>query len=522
MVWLRDVSLTSAALTSRPFSGQTGKGVTRVSSADPESIHELLFAAERASPAAYAVTDDTGRWTYAELASAVRTSATLLARLGVRRGDRVVATAASTRAVVALLHACSAAGAVFVPLNPSMKWFQIEQVLTDAEPALIVTADGGKWSTNIFVLPISAFGSSSRECADAAPAPARADDLAVLLYTSGTTSPKPKAVVSRHRQMMFATAAIAECLSYRAEDVVLCRLPLSFDYGLYQVLLCAQARAEIVLCGLESDARLIATARRTGATVLPVVPSLATMIINLLRRDTLPLDVRLITNTGEHLPATLIAALRDRVPGAAIQLMFGLTECKRVTIMEPDGDLLRPGSVGRALPGTMVTIIDQSGAAVRAGEVGEIVVRGEHVMDGYWRAPELSAQVFRADRNGGHSALHTGDYGWLDAEGYLYFVGRRDQLFKRNGMRMSMIEIEAAARDIPGVADAVVLLPDSSRDAVLLVVTDLRPTEVRRAMRERLSPEKVPSDCRVVAQLARSANGKIDRAAMATSVNGTS
>src|ERR1700678_1430433 len=116
-------------------------------------MHELLFAAAATRPEAYAVTDDTGRWTYAELAAAVRTGAARLSEFGVRRGDRVVAIATSTRAVLALLHACSAAGAVFVPLNPSMRRFQILQVVEDAEPALIVTDGDRDWPDGISVQP---------------------------------------------------------------------------------------------------------------------------------------------------------------------------------------------------------------------------------------------------------------------------------------------------------------------------------------------------------------------------------
>jgi acyl-coenzyme A synthetase/AMP-(fatty) acid ligase len=118
--------------------------------------------------------------------------------------------------------------------------------------------------------------------------------------------------------------------------------------------------------------------------------------------------------------------------------------------------------------------------------------------------------------------LRTGDYGWLDADGYLYFTGRRDQLFKRRGMRMSTIEIEAAARDVPGVIDAVVVPPSHDRDAVIVAVTQLTSKQVLQALRERLNPEKVPTVCRIVTDIPRLPNGKIDRVAVSVALEGES
>jgi acyl-CoA synthetase (AMP-forming)/AMP-acid ligase II len=340
-----------------------------------------------------------------------------------------------------------------------------------------------------------------------------AQDPALLLYTSGTTA-TPKAVVCPHAAVRFVTGAIAAVLGYRDDDVVFCRLPLSFDYGLYQVFLGAHAGAEVVLAANTSNAGLLAAVRGSGATVVPVVPSLATMLVTLAARDRRPASVRLFTNTGAALAPAATARLRAAFPGAAVALMYGITECKRVTVQPPDEDLVRPGTVGPALPGTEVLVLDEAGEPVPALAVGEIVVRGGHVMAGYWRAPELTARTYRRCPRTGEVRLHTGDYGFLDADGYLTFVGRRDEIFKRNGVRASTVEIEAAAADIPGVDSAALLPPDDRRDMVLFVAGDRPPAAVLRELSARLEAAKVPSDCRPVAAIPLTANGKPDRAAL--------
>lgn len=353
----------------------------------------------------------------------------------------------------------------------------------------------------------------------APPLPERhgSDDPVLLLYTSGSTA-RPKGVLCTHRQVCFAVRAIAERLRYRSGDVVWCRLPLSFDYGLYQILLTTLAGCELVLADTNHHAGLLAELRRCGATVVPLVPSLATMLLTLARRHNdrdLP-PIRLFTNTGEHLPATTARELRERFPGAGVQMMFGLSECKRVSIGDVDGDLTRPDSVGRPLAGTEVRIVNTAGQPVPLGEIGEITVRGPHLMVGYWRDPQLTRQVYRTDPATHERVLHTGDYGWLDADGYLYFHGRRDNLFKRRGTRMSTAEIEAAAQALAGVHTAVAVPPTVDRDLALYITGTSTPADVLRSLRTMLDPAKVPATCHHLATIPLTTNGKIDRSRLTT------
>ncbi|MFE7331065.1 AMP-binding protein [Streptomyces sp. NPDC057565] len=478
-------------------------------------IHALLDDAVAEFPLSPAVRDDDGVWDYDTLAEYSHAVEAWLRAEGVRPGDRVVVQLPTTRELVALFYGVSRRGAIFVPLNPAMKAFHLSSVVENAEPRLVVASDEAVGTVrSATAVPVHGFGSAWSEVegfrardARAEPAGTGPDDVAVLVYTSGSTA-APKGVIGPHGRVTFAAAAINAELGYRHDDVVFCRFPMSWDYGLYKVLLSCLGRSEIVLAGGESDLVLLRRMHEVGATVVPIVPSLATMIATLAERDpehTAP--VRLFTNTGAALPQATIDKLRAAFPGARIVRQFGQTECKRVSVMPPDEEHQRPDSVGRPLPGTRVLILDAEGRELPVGESGEIVVTGPHVMLGYWRAPELTVRTFRPGPDG-EPRLHTGDFGRLDEDGYLYFEGRRDDMFKRRGIRMSTLEIEAAAMDIPGVRAAGAIPPSGDRDLALCVETDLPPHTVLKELAKRLEPAKVPVVCRVVDTFPLTAHGK--------------
>ena len=380
-------------------------------------LHSILDAAAWRRPDAPAVRDERGGWSYAELADHSERLARWLAGQGVRRGDRVLLRMGNRREQVAILFGASRIGAIAVPVHPDLKPFLLADLVADADPALVVLeeADADGWAslggrTAVAVTELWAqLDNGGDGPAYPYPYPSDTDavptDLCLMIYTSGSTS-RPKAVTSSHAQVHFATLAIAERLGYRADDIVFVRLPLSFDYGLYQVFLAALSTAAIVFSDSGPDLTLDRQIRSAGATVVPLVPSIAatlTALAERVRPDTPggppPSRVRLFTNAcGAALNPPAVSRLRRAYPEAAVCLMFGITECKRVTILEPDGDLTRPNSVGRPLPGTEVQILTEAGTPAPTGEVGEIVVRGPHVMTGYWRAPELTAARFPADR----------------------------------------------------------------------------------------------------------------------------
>jgi len=510
----------------RVESRQAPDGGAPVAAGEAVFLHDVVDIAAVQDPVAHAVSDEKGTWTYQELADRSRAYARWLTDRGVAPGDRVAAVASADREAVALAYACSRAGATFVPLNPRTPRYQFEQITKDAEPALLL-AEGEQlgWSS----VPAYGIMDSAAEAAatyrrpdgpTGDPGPADRDGASpsapgLLLYTSGSTA-QPKAVISRHSQVLFAARAIADRLRYRSSDVVYCALPLSFDYGLYQAFLCALSGAELVLADAAKDGvRMLGRMRGRGATVVPLVPSLATLLLSLAGQGRPSADIRLFTNTGEALQPAAADRLRERFRGASVHMMYGTTECKRISVMEADGDRDRPGSVGRPLDGTSVRIVGPAGERLEPGETGEITVRGPHVMDGYWRAPEQTARTYRTDPDSGERVLHTGDFGWLDADGYLYFEGRRDQIFKHRGVRVSTVEIEAAAQTLPGVEGAVVFPSFVAGDALLCARGTATPTEIAAGLRSLLEPAKVPRLIRVLDGFPLTANGKTDRRRLA-------
>ncbi|PJM98601.1 AMP-dependent synthetase [Streptomyces sp. CB01201] len=487
-----------------------------------EVLHSLLDEAAAAHPEQLALSTTKDSWTYGDLAAASIGAAHQLRAAGVRRGDRVVITTPDPAAVAIALHAASRAGALFSVLHDQVRDHPLEHVLTDCEPTVMVTDDPGAAATaevhGVRVLDPAALRRAA-PTSEPLPEPLPVDG-ACLIYTSGTTS-LPKAVVSTHQQMLFAARAIQSMLGYRADDVIYCPMPLSFDYGLYQLFLSFLAGARLHIGTVaEVGPPLLRSLESSGATVLASVPSVTDRLAWLVRRARSTPPLRLLTNTGAALDPGTVTALRAAIPTLSVQLMYGLTECKRTTIMPPDGDLDRPGSSGLALPGTEVFVVDDDGTRLPPGEVGEFVVRGPNVMAGYWRRPEQTAERF--PRTGGlFPELRTGDYGWLDEDGYLYFSGRRDDLYKERGFRVSATEVESAARRVDGVIAAAVLAPGprTANKAVLAVVTDLAPPDVLDNMRGLIEDYKIPQRCIPVEALPTNNNGKVDRHALADLIN---
>ncbi|ONI81624.1 AMP-dependent synthetase [Actinosynnema sp. ALI-1.44] len=476
-------------------------------------VHHIADEAARRWPDRPAITGGDTTLTHHELATASRRTARWLLDNGVRRGDRIVLVSPSSVLHPVLIYAASRIGAIISVLHEQTTEWSLTHVLDDCEPVLLISDD---FAATARARAIKAVRTDevSQATGDTGPDPLAVDAL-FLLYTSGTTS-APKAVVSTHQPVVFAVNAIQSVLRYRETDVIYCPLPLSFDYGMYQLFLGAVSGARVWLGRpAEVGPSLVGKLVASGATVLPAVPAVAEALARLLprHRGRKP-ALRLLTNTGAAMPGNVLSELRAALPGLSVQLMFGLTECKRATIAPPDADLDNPGTCGVALPGTEVFTVDESGVRLGAGEIGEITVRGPNVMSGYWRQPEMTARRF-VRRDGLFPELRTGDHGWLDEAGHLHFVGRLDDIYKERGLRVSATEVEAAARRVAGVESAVVLPPNDGRPAVLVVVTDHAPQHVLAGMRQEIEEFKIPGRCLVADRLPLTGNGKVDRKAVA-------
>jgi acyl-CoA synthetase (AMP-forming)/AMP-acid ligase II len=286
-------------------------------------------------------------------------------------------------------------------------------------------------------------------------------DLAALVYTSGSTG-DPKGVMLTHLNMVSAATSITTYLENRQDDVILNVLPLAFDYGLYQVLMGFKIGGTVVLeRSFAYPHAVLEKVKQEKVTGWPVVPTIAAM---LLQMDLSKYDLsslRYLTNTAAALPTHHIVKLRSLFPQAKLFSMYGLTECKRVSYLPPDQLDSRPGSVGRGMPNEEVYIVDAEGNRVGPGVVGELVVRGSNVMKGYWELPEATERVLKPGPVYGEKVLYTGDLFRMDDEGFLYFVGRKDDIIKSRGEKVSPKEVENAISGLDGVAEvAVIGVPD--------------------------------------------------------------
>ncbi|MET0135815.1 MAG: AMP-binding protein [Kibdelosporangium sp.] len=481
-------------------------------------LHHMLDRRAANAPAAPAVRAGRTEWSYRELQARSMAYAGWLRERGVRPGDRVLVLASHAPETVALIYATSRAGALHVVLSERTKPYHLDHIIGDCEPRVVIASSRAHDVTGRDVYTLDDLPTG--EPPAIAQPPRLSIDPVALIYTSGSTA-MPKAVVSTHRQVLFAANAIQQRLGYRSDDTVFCCLPLSFDYGLYQVFLCVVSGACLVL-GDDEDAgpALLGRLIEDDVSVFPFVPSLAATLARLVGRSRQPPPrLRMVTNTGAALPVTSSSRLREVIPDLLVVPMFGLTECKRVSIAEPNADLTKPGSTGLPLADTQVLIVDDNGTRLPAGETGELVVRGPNVMAGYWRAPEMTAKRFRHDEFG-QPVLYTGDRCRLDEDGNVYFVGRTDDIYKQSGFRVSTIEVEAAAMDVPGVELAAVLPPDDGNGARLSVTGDVTERQLTQELAKRLEEHKVPADCQVLPGIPLSVNGKIDKRALAELLTG--
>jgi long-chain acyl-CoA synthetase len=465
--------------------------------------------------------------TYAQARRQTLQVAAWMRQNGVRSGDRVMIALANGPEVPLIAFAAAHLGAIFVVVNNQLKPYGFQQFYQQCEPRLVfldetTAALAGEISNAKIISVGNKIACAESTFADilqtAAPDPqpfcGNPADPVCLIFTSGSTG-MPRGVMLSHDNLRFVLAAIQERLQYRTDDVIGVFLPLSFDYGLYQIFLAAQAGAAVYLGRPEMiGPEILKILAAQKISVLPGVPTLFAALLKMLARSPRPLPhLRAVTNTGEKLPRAHVDQLLKFFPSLKVFLMFGLTECKRVSILLPEEMPQRPGSVGRPLTGTEVRVIDEQGRPLPPGETGELVVRGPHVALGYWRAGAETAQRFRRDADGARE-LHSGDLCSLDADGFLYFHGRKDTLLKHHGFRLSPLEIEEAACGIPGVIEAGAVKSEADDRLHLFISakdSGLTAAQVVEELQKRLEPVKVPDQVHMIPELPKTANRKIDR-----------
>ncbi|HQN54758.1 MAG TPA: AMP-binding protein, partial [Novosphingobium sp.] len=338
--------------------------------------------------------------------------------------------------------------------------------------------------------------------------------------TSGSTG-RPKGVMLSHANMWLGAQSVASYLGLRADDRALAVLPLSFDYGQNQLLSHWYAGASAVPLDYLTPRDVVKAIEKHGVTTLAAVPPLWVQLAELDWPTETAARLRRLTNSGGALTVDLVARLRGLFPQARLFAMYGLTEAFRSTFLDPALIDSHPTSMGKAIPHAEILVIGDDGAVTADGAEGELVHCGPLVAQGYWQDAQRTAERFRpapaASRYGG-MAVWSGDRVRRDADGLLYFVGRRDAMIKSAGNRISPQEIEDAALATGLVAEAVALgIPDERLgQAVHLVVraapgTSGSAEELPRILLKELPNFMQPRVIHWREVMPVSPNGKLDR-----------
>jgi acyl-CoA ligase (AMP-forming) (exosortase A-associated) len=357
--------------------------------------------------------------------------------------------------------------------------------------------------------------------------------MAAILYTSGSTG-RPKGVVLSHRNMMAGAKSVAAYLQNHREDALLAALPLSFDAGFSQLTTAFHAGARVVLINYLMPRDVINAVVREQVTGLTAVPPLWIQLSQLEWPASVTHHLRYIANTGGRMPRETLKRLRSMLPRTRPYLMYGLTEAFRATYLPPEEVDRRPDSIGKAIPNAEVLVLRDDGTPCGPNEPGELVQRGALVAMGYWNDPEKTAERFRPlpGREPGlvlpEIAVFSGDTVRMDEEGFLYFIGRRDEMIKTSGYRVSPTEIEEVLYGTQLVAEAAAFGIEHPvlGQAVVAVITPrdgiaLDEEGVLRTCRAGLPAYMVPAHLSVRRDaLPRNPNGKIGRKGLAAQFDG--
>ncbi|HEX8485347.1 malonyl-CoA synthase [Sphingomonas sp.] len=488
------------------------------------TLFDALFGPRQASPRPFLIPRHGDPVTYGAFLDRSAQLAGLFEQLGVEKGDRIAVQVAKTPEALAIYAACVRTGAVLLPLNTAYTADEVAYFIADAQPRLLI-ADPGSIDAlgglaarhGATLLTLGADGTGT--LTDAANAhgtdhgvrACEPDDLAAILYTSGTTGRSKGAMLS-HRNLLSNAQVLAELWRFTADDVLLHALPIFHTHGLFvAVNTCLAAGASMIFHpGFDTDAVMDALPR---ATAMMGVPTFYTRLLQspALTRDLVG-HIRVFISGSAPLLAETHREFSVRT-GHRILERYGMTETNMNTSNPYVGER-KPGTVGLPLPGTEVAITDpDTGAELPHGEVGMIEVRGANVFRGYWRMPEKTADELRAD-----GFFITGDLGCVDADGYLAIVGRQKDLIISGGYNIYPKEIELLIDELPGVVESAVFgVPDADfgEAVVAAVVADGASAEdVIAALRPKLARFKQPKRVILLDDLPRNAMGKVQKAVL--------
>jgi acyl-CoA ligase (AMP-forming) (exosortase A-associated) len=512
-------------------------------------IHELIQHRAGVAPQHTALHDGAREIAYAALATEVTCAANLFLGLGLDRNDRVAVYMEKRIDTVVALFGAAAAGGVFVPVNPLLRSEQVKHILRDCNVRILVTSAERlellrpALSTCHDLHTVVVVSEQPQPQSDdmlvvswaerlgakqAAPHHAIDSDMAAILYTSGSTG-KPKGVVLSHRNLIAGAGSVSQYLENRPEDRILSVLPLSFDYGLSQLTTAFHVGACVVLLNYLFPRDVLLAVVREKITGLAAVPPLWVQLAQLDWPAGTDEHLRYITSSGSAMPTATLAALRVKLPKTLPYLMYGLTEAFRSTYLPPSEVDRRSDSIGKAIPNAEIMVVREDGLPCAPGEPGELVHRGVHVALGYWNDPEKTSERYKpapwqpAGLPIPEMAVWSGDTVKMDDEGFLYYVGRRDDMIKTSGYRVSPTEVEeviyatglvtevaAVGVDHPVLGQAVVLvvyMPDNDES-----ISEKLMAECKRQLPSFMVPAHIVSRDEA---LPRGPNGKIDHKKLA-------
>ncbi len=512
-------------------------------------VHHLLRSSANRYPGKVALIHGKQRLTYREMATQSAALAAGLRRAGIALWDRVGIFLNPSVPQTLSITATSQAGGVFVPIHHSLFPEQVAHIMNDCGIRALIT-DRSKLAKLRAILPkIPAL--AFLIVVDAGPEPdltlpvyrfeeliaqqapettgdiATEKDLAAILYTSGSTG-KPKGVMLSHANIIAGAGIVSAYLEITAADRTLAVLPFTFDAGLNQLMTTLQQGGTLVLINFLFARDIVKALQKENITALAGVPTLWSMLAHspAFQKGRFP-HLRYITNTGGAMPLNVLARLREILSGTKIYLMYGLTEAFRSTYLPPEQLDRRPTSIGKAIPNTTILVINEQGQLCGPGEVGELVHHGPTVSLGYWGLPELTAKVLRPHPlsppglSEDVKVCYSGDLVKMDAEGYLYFLGRRDNQIKCSGFRISPTEVETVICKSGLVEHAAVIgVPDEVLgQRIKAFVIAKNPAEFdAAALLEYCAGEMpaymVPGAVEVLASLPKTASGKVDYPAL--------
>lgn len=502
-------------------------------------IQSALIKNAGVQPEKSALVFGENRYSYGDVDVLTDRVARRLKTLGLKRGERVLIYLDNRPEVIFSVYGILKADGIFVVINPDTKLEKLVYILNNCEASMVISS--AKFLNEESMQTVRKECRSVRNFIDADDgetygyecllsnhdgeknnvfAENISIDIAGIIYTSGSTG-TPKGVTMSHLNIMTAVNSISTYLRNTSDDIIIDMLPLSFDYGLYQVFMCFTFGGTLVLLSnLAYFYTVIETIQREKVTGFPLVPTILSLLFKLKNPGALDLSsVRYISNTGAAIPVHYIKKFRELFPDIQIYSMYGLTECKRVAYLEPEEIDTRPSSVGKAMPDLEAFIVDDEGNRLGPGNTGMLVVRGASVMQGYWNDPESTSEKIKPGRYPLERFLITGDIFRMDDEGYLYFIGRKDDLLKIKGERVAPREVENILLRFPDVVEATVIgVPDEMFGTALkayIVCSDSQNgvdvDEVKLFCSRYLESYAVPRQIIMTDNLPRNANGKIEK-----------